>query len=91
MSAETWQNVRGFLADASGRIFLWISFSAAVSALLYWRHTVSLLGKIGEIVPGETEIYPIAGIVFVGAFILFRRWEIWESLKKRGKIQLSEV
>lgn len=88
MMAKTWRDVRGFLAGAAGRILLWISISTAVSALLYWRHAVTLLQEISEIVPGETQIYPIAGIVFVGAFILFRHREIKECLEKEAEMGL---
>lgn len=86
MSTKTWQSIRGFPAGAAERILLWITLSAAVSALLYHRHAVNLLQKVSEIVPGETQIYPIAGIVFVGAFTLFRLWEIWGSLEKEAKL-----
>ncbi|MCS7096334.1 MAG: archaeosortase/exosortase family protein [Nitrososphaerota archaeon] len=67
------------------RIILWISASLAISLLLYWRYVAALLQNIGEIVPGETQLYPIAGIVFVGAFILFRRGEIRRSLEKEAE------
>lgn len=89
MMAKTWRDVRGFLADAAGRILLWICISTAVSALLYWRHAVTLLQEISEIVPGETQVYPIAGIVFVGAFILFKHREMMESLKKEAEMGLA--
>jgi len=81
----TWHYVRRFLAGAAGRIFLWISSSLAVSVFLYLRHSVAFFQKTWEIVPGETQIYPVAGIIFTGAFILFRRGEVWESLEKEAK------
>lgn len=86
MSTETLQRIERFLAGAAGRIFLWTSISTTVSALLYWEHIAIFLKKTNEIVPGETQIYPIAGILLVGAFILFRFGEIWGSLGKEAKI-----
>ena len=66
--------------SAAWRILLWVFVSMAVSTLLYWQQIVSLLDWSLKTVLGRTQIYPAAGMVFTGAFILFRLREIWASL-----------
>jgi len=70
---------------AVGRLVAWLLFSAIISVLLYRKTILSLLKGLNEIVPGETQIYPIAGLIFVGAFILFRLKEIHASLKEEER------
>ena len=83
------RSIQRLTAGAAGRILLWILASLATSTLLYWNHTVILLQRISEIVPGEAPVYPIAGIFFISVFILFRYGEIRESLEKEVKLKLE--
>jgi len=63
------------------RIILWASSSLGVSLLLYYRLIAEIYRWITSIVPGETQVYPIAGIIFVTAFILLRKSEIHAALR----------
>jgi len=67
-------------SSAAWRILSWAFASMAVSTLLYWQQIASLLDWSLRAVLGATQIYPVAGMVFTGAFILFRLREIWASL-----------
>jgi len=66
------------------RIILWAASSLAVSLLLYYRLIVEIYSWMTSIVPGETQVYPIAGIIFVAAFILLRKSEIRFALRVEG-------
>ncbi|MBC7129989.1 archaeosortase/exosortase family protein [Candidatus Bathyarchaeota archaeon] len=70
--------------EAVERLIPWLSASMIISVLLYREPILTFLQGISSIVPGETQIYPIAGIIFAGAFILFRLEEIKASLKNEG-------
>jgi len=59
----------------------------AVSIFLYWGQVASLLDWSFGAVLGETQVYPVAGMVFTGAFILFRIREIWVSLSREAGLR----
>lgn len=64
------------------KILLWILTSTFLTLIICWNHVIALSQWISQLTPGGSQTYPIAGAIFVGTFILFKRQGIKASFEE---------